>query len=374
MNFLDRMKSLFSLGSSSNVAVGIDIGTSSIKVVQVKREGGRAVLDTYGALTLGPYVEGGFLGAVTNLPPELLAKALKDVLKETNITTTNVVLGIPSLSCIIFIIQLPAVIDEASLATVVPNEAKKFIPVPLSDVSLDWYTIPRREDSSSSATGALTAAGGEQKISVLVVATLNETLVRYTQTLQKSGLPFDSLEIDVFSQIRSVIARELSPVLLMDIGASKTKLAVIEHGIVETFHLVNRGGQDMSLSVARSLELPFDRAELLKKETGILPSTDHPQIQEILTTHFTDIFSETNSILLAYEKRYNKSVSKIILSGGGALTRGLLEYAKGQFSAEVVLADPFAKMEAPVFLQGVLKTTGPEFSIAIGLALKKLQQ
>lgn len=373
MDFLDRIKSLFSLGGSSNVAVGVDIGTSSIKVVQIKREGGRAVLDTYGALTLGPYADGGFLGSVTNLPPETLAKALKDVLKETNITTNNVVLGIPSLSCIIFIIQLPAIIDEANLATVVPNEAKKFIPVPLSDVSLDWYTIPRREDSSSSSTGALTAAGGEQKISVLVVATLNETLVRYTQTLQKAGLPFDALEIDVFSQIRSVISRELSPVLLMDIGASKTKLAVIEHGIVEAFHLVNRGGQDMSLSVARSLELPFDRAELLKKETGILASADHPQIQEILTTHFTDIFAETNTILLAYEKRYNKSVSKIILSGGGALTRGLLDYAKEQFSAEVVLADPFAKMEAPVFLQGVLKTTGPEFSIAIGLALKKLQ-
>ncbi len=372
MDVLAQVKKLFTFQTSANTAVGIDIGTSSIKVVQIKREGGRAVLDTYGALALGPYADGGQLGAVTNLPAETLSKALKDVLKETNITSQNTVLGIPSVSCIIFIIQLPAVIDEGSLATVVPNEAKKYIPVPLSDVSLDWYIIPRREDSST-PTGALSAAGGEAKMSVLVVATLNETLVRYTQTLQKSGLFYDSLEIDMFSQIRSVLSRELSPVLLMDIGASKTKLAIVEHGIIETFHLVNRGGQDMTLAIARSLELPFDRAEFLKKESGMVASPDHPQIQEILTTHFNDMCTETNTILLAYEKRYNKSVSKIILTGGGALTRGLLEHAKEQFSAEVVLADPFAKVEAPVFLQGVLKTTGPEFAIAIGLALKKLQ-
>ena len=76
-----------------------------------------------------------------------MAKALTDVLKETNIVNQNFVIGIPSISCIIFILQLPAMIEEENLTTVIPNEAKKFIPVPITDVSLDWYVIPRREDS-----------------------------------------------------------------------------------------------------------------------------------------------------------------------------------------------------------------------------------
>ena len=372
-NVLGSIKKLFSFtGGGKNISVGIDIGTSSIKVVQLKKEGGRAVLDTYGALALGPYVEGGVLGQVTNLPSETLSKALKDVLKETNITTTNAALGVPSVSCIIFTIQLPTVIKESDYITVIPNEAKRFIPVPLSDVSLDWYVIPRREDSGTQVN-ALTASGGEQQTSVLVVATLNETLARYTQTMQKSNLPLDSLEIDVFSNIRSILSRELSPVLLIDIGASKTKLAIVEHGIVESFHLMSRGGQDMSLSIARSLEIPFERAELLKKEFGLSPSADHPQIQEIVKTHLLDMSVEINSILLTYEKKNNKNVSKILLTGGGALTHGLVEYMREQFSAEVALANPFSKVDAPVFLQGVLKTTGPEFSTAIGLALKNLQ-
>lgn len=357
---------------SEDTAIGIDIGTSAIKVVELKREDGRAVLSTYGALSLGQYKEGGMIGEVTNLDVETLAKALLDVLKETKITGSNVVVGIPSVSCIIFILQLPAEIDEASMPTVIPNEAKKFIPVPINDVSLDWYVIPRREESGI-ASRVLAESGGEAKLPVLVVATLNETLAKYTQVLQKATLPMDSLEIEVFSHIRSVLTRELFPVLIIDIGASKTKLTIVEHGIVETFRLVNRGSQDMTNAIAHSLELPFDKAEMIKKEYGLTPTPEHPHVADIIQTHLVDIFQEANTNILAYEKRYNKNIGKIIFTGGGAMTKGLLQFAKEHFSAELVMADPFSKVESPVFLAGVLKTTGPEFSIALGLALKKFQ-
>jgi type IV pilus assembly protein PilM len=356
-----------------DIAVGIDIGTSSIKVVQLKKENGRAVLDTYGALALGQYDgNNGAVGQVTNLEPEILAKALTDVLAETHITSKNVVLGLPSISCIIFILQLPAEIEERDLGTVVPNEAKKFIPVPITDVSLDWYIIPRREDSGVESR-VLAESGGEAKMSVLVVATLNETLVKYTTLMQKAGLPMDALEIEVFSHIRSVLTRELFPVMIIDIGASKTKLSIVEHGVVETFRLVNKGSQDMTLAIAHSLELAFDKAEAIKKEYGLVVSPEHPHVPDLLKVHLADIFQETNATILAYEKRYNKNVGKIIFTGGGAMTKGLLEYAKQSFAAELIIADPFSKVDSPVFLGGVLKTTGPEFSVAVGLALKQLQ-
>ncbi len=358
--------------AQENVAVGIDIGTSAIKVVELKRENERVVLSTYGALSLGQYAEGGAIGQVTSLNPETLAKALGDVLRETNIKSTNAVIGIPSVSCIIFILQLPAEIQEENLPTVIPNESKKFIPVPITDVTLDWYVIPRREESGIESR-VLSESGGQAKISVLVVATLNETLVKFTEVLQKSALPLDSLEIEIFSHIRAVLTRELFPVLIIDIGASKTKLTIVEHGIVETFRLVNRGAQDITTAIAHSLELPFEKAEMIKKENGLTPSSDHPQVADIIKTHLVDIFQEANANILAFEKRYNKNIGKIIFTGGGAMTRGLLEYATQSFSAELVIADPFAKVESPVFLAGVLKTTGPEFSIALGLALKKFQ-
>lgn len=361
------------LGSAGdNRVVGIDIGTSAIKVVELKKEGGRVVLDTYGALALGQYAENGHVGQVTNLSVEQLTQALTDVLRETNITSRNVVLGIPSVSCIIFILQLPTEIEETNLPVVIPNEAKKFIPVPLTDVSLDWYVLPRREDSGSESR-ALSESGSAATMSVLVVATLNETLTKYTDVIQKAGMPVDSLEIEVFSHIRSVMTRELYPVMIVDIGASKTKLTIVEHGIVETFRLVNRGSQDITLAISRGLELSFEQAENLKKQHGLVSPPEYPKLADSIKTQLADIFQETNATILSYEKRYNKNIGKIIFTGGGAMTRGLLEYAKQSFASELSIADPFAKVESPVFLAGVLKNTGPEFSVAIGLALKKIE-
>jgi len=76
---------------------------------------------------------------------------------------------------------------------------------------------------------------------------------------------------------------------------------------------------------------------------------------------------------LDYEKKYNKSISKVILSGGGSLTKGLMDKISKNFSAEVVYGNPFSKTEAPAFLDSVLKNSGPEFAVAVGLALRQLQ-
>jgi type IV pilus assembly protein PilM len=371
-SILDAIKQFFGGAKKNDTAIGVDIGTSSIKVVQLKRDGDRAVLDTYGALALGQYTEKGVVGQVTNLDAATLAKALTDVLAETHITSKSVTLGLPSVSCIIFILQLPAEVEERDFPTVVPNESRKFIPVPLTDVSLDWYVIPRREDSGNE-NRALSESGGSAQISLLVVATLNETLVKYTELMQKADLPMESLEIEVFSHIRSVLTRELFPVVIVDIGASKTKLCIVEHGIVETFRLVNKGSQDMTFAIAHSLECSFEKAEGIKKDNGLVPNIEHPHVPDLIKVHLADIFQEVNATILAYEKRYSKNIGKIIFTGGGAMTKGLLEYAKQSFSTELVIADPFAKVDSPVFLQGVLKTTGPEFSVALGLALKQLQ-
>lgn len=374
-SILSGIKNIFSgiLGKPSDErVVGIDIGTSSIKVVELKKEGGRVVLDTYGALALGQYNEGGHVGQVTNLSPEVLTTALKDVLKETKITSNNVVFGIPSMSCIIFILQLPTEIEEKNLPVVIPSESKKFIPVPLEDVTIDWFVLPRHEDSGNESR-VLSETGDAATMSVLVVATLNETLTKYTDVIQKAGLPVDSLEIEVFSHIRSVMTRELYPVMIVDIGASKTKLTIVEHGIVETFRLVNRGSQDITMAISRGLELSFEQAENLKKQHGLVAPPEYPHMAEAMKTQLADIFQETNATILAFEKRYNKNIGKIIFTGGGAMTRGLLEYAKQSFASELVIADPFTKVEAPVFLAGVLRNTGPEFSVALGLALRKMQ-
>ncbi|MFA6397739.1 MAG: pilus assembly protein PilM, partial [Candidatus Paceibacterota bacterium] len=108
-------------------------------------------------------------------------------------------------------------------------------------------------------------------------------------------------------------------------------------------------------------------------EFGLLGDPKDKNILDIIKLSADYIFSETNSIVLNYEKKYNKTIGKVILTGGGSLLKGFIERATDNFKCDVVYGDPFAKTETPEFLNEVLKNAGPEFSVAVGLALRKLQ-
>src|SRR5664279_2979754 len=110
-------------GGSGDSAVGIDIGSSAIKVVEIKKKGGKAILETYGAIALGPYADLE-AGRVTNLPVEKIVLALQEVLKQSGVTSKTLALSIPVQSSLIFTIELPAQIAEAEIATIIPTEAR----------------------------------------------------------------------------------------------------------------------------------------------------------------------------------------------------------------------------------------------------------
>ena len=100
-NFFSNLNLFGAKGGDS--AVGVDIGSSAIKVVEIKKRGGRAVLETYGAIALGSYADID-IGRVTNLPVEKTVEALKEVLKQSGVTTTSSAFAIPVQSSLIFTI------------------------------------------------------------------------------------------------------------------------------------------------------------------------------------------------------------------------------------------------------------------------------
>ena len=365
---LASLSNAFSSNKANNDALGIDIGSSSIKVVQLKKKNGKAVLETYGVLSLGPYGNSD-VGTVTNLSTDNISKALIDVMKESNVTTKSAVISIPSLSSLIFTISLPSKIDDSQLAKIIPIEARKYIPVPITEVSLDWFIIPQEAEFSEKEEFSM--APVKTSTEVLVVAIHNDTLSQYQEILKKTELISDSFEMEIFSNIRSSFSHELAPTMLIDFGASKTKVSIIEAGVVRVFHVVNRGSQDISRNISQSLSVTFEEAEKLKRVVGLDAHID-PRVEKIARLSVNYIFTDINSIVFAYEKKYNKNISKVFLAGGGSLLKGLLEIAKSNFQAEVVYSDPFSKTEAPAFLEPILKGSGPEFAVAVGLALRQL--
>jgi type IV pilus assembly protein PilM len=371
---LSSLSNLFASDKSSVSALGVDIGTSAIKIVQLKKKDGKAILETYGSISLGPYGKTE-IGSVTNLSTEDISKALVDVMKESNVTVNSGAIAIPSSSSLIFTISLPKnKATESQMSTIVPLEARKYIPVPISEISLDWFVIPEEAEvfeNNLAKQPVSPVTSMESKIEILIVAIHNDILTKSQEILTNTNLKSDSFELEIFSSIRSSLSHDLSPVLLIDFGASKTKLTIIESGVVRVFHIVNRGSADITKNIAQSLNVSFTEAEKIKRSTGI-DDTINPKAAEIAKLSVDYIFSDTNSVVLAYEKKYNKNISKVILTGGGSVLRGLFKYAISSFHMEVVYSNPFSKTEAPAFLQPVLETSGPEFSVALGLALRQL--
>ena len=365
------------LGGKPSSVIGVDIGSSSAKVIQLRASRGTAILETYGEIALGPYAQQP-VGKVVKLTPEKLAEVLRDVIKEANVTAMEAGLSIPFSSSLVTIIDLPKV-DAESLKRIIPLEARKYIPVPVSEVTLDWFVIPK--DGTDTAFDQLQEktplqTKGEE---VLLVAIQNATLQNYQSIVGAVGLHAQFYEMEIFSTIRSSVSHGLAPYLVVDFGASTTKMYVVERGVVRMTHLLTIGGQHVTETLARTMNWEFEKAERVKRERGFLESSvfsgeENERIKQALLSTLSRVFSEVNRVLLSYGQRYNKNVPSIILAGGGASLPGIAEVAKSALSAEVVIADPFSHTEAPAFLTKVLSEIGPGFAVAVGLAMRSLKR
>lgn len=363
-------------GSKEGSALGIDIGASSVKIVQLRASRGTAILETYGEIALGPYGNQP-IGKAVKLTPEKTAEAITDLMKEANVTARAGGMSIPFSSSMVSVIDLPKT-DRESLKRIVPIEARKYIPVPITEVSLDWFMIPEEEGENSAFDRVEKPAARPKGQEILLVAIHNNTVQSYQTVTANAGLSVEFYEIEIFSAVRSSLGHGIAPVLVVDLGAATTKMYVVERGIVRMTHLVTVGGQQMTEVLARSMTWEFDKAERVKRERGLVDSTaystdENERIKTALLSTLSRVFSEVNRVLLSYGQRYNKNVSHVVLCGGGASLPGLADEAKQLLHAEVEIADPFARTEAPAFLANVLREIGPGFAVSVGLALRKLK-
>ncbi|HEY4473981.1 MAG TPA: type IV pilus assembly protein PilM [Candidatus Paceibacterota bacterium] len=346
---------------SGKSVIGIDIGLSSIKVVQVSEQKGGAVLETYGELALGPYANAE-VGQAVNLPAEKISEALVDLFREANITSRTGGVAIPLSASLITVITLPTR-NESDLASMIPIEARKYIPVPVSEVSLDWFVIPETERKFLRANAS---GRPSNSTDALLVAIRNDTLTKFSAVMKAAAVTAQFYEVEPFSMARVAYEHTTSPAMLIDLGASSTRIYIVEFGIIEVSHTVNRGAQDLTLALERSGGITFAEAESQKRTRGAIGNE-----AGIAALEF--IFSEARRIFLTYQRKEGKSVSHVVLVGGGAGLKGITEIASKFFDARVSLGSPFDKVATPVFIGDVLKSAGPSFSSAIGLALRALQ-
>ncbi|MDE0243297.1 MAG: pilus assembly protein PilM [Candidatus Kaiserbacteria bacterium] len=370
---LSKLTSLFTGGGGR--AVGIDIGSSTIKVVQIRKERGTIVLETYGSLAIGPYTEGAEIGQQANASEEVIVTVLETLMKESKVREGVACVSIPFHASLISLIEVPPLSDE-KMAQVIPFEARRYVPVPLEEVSMDWFVIPQalleRDDASIfQEDNEKPQTPGEEKRKVLIIAIHNHELMKYRNILGKTDLKVTSFEVEIFSTLRSSVYESHLPIIVIDIGARTTKFYIIEHGIVLRSFFINQGGQTITKAIMSNEGISFKEAEHKKREHGFsLPNKDS---QRVVALVIDEIFSEANSAIIDFEQRYRQSVSKMILTGGGAVMEGMLEEAKKKTNISVEIANPFGRMQYPALLADSLKKNGSEFSVAVGAAIRALE-
>ena len=338
--------------------LGVDVGVSLIKVVEISKKRGKLELENYGqvaasSLYQDPYQAFAKEESFMLSSPEI-SRVIKAILKEASIKTKEAVFTIPDFSTFFTTFELPPMSEE-EIPEAVNFEARRHIPVPVSDVVLDWFLIGGKPGKRGT------------ELNILLVAVPQEIVNRYQEIAKASSLELKYLEAEAFSLARSLVREEKGLICLLDIGAQSTTVNIVGDGILRLSYSSDISGNDFTHTVSKSLSIKLEKAEFMKREYGL----ESDEINEVLLPLINLIIIEIEKIFKNLESE-GKIVQKIIMAGGSSLLPGLDKYISSYFKKETVLANPFFGLSYPPVLEPKLKKIGPSFAIAVGGALRGL--
>jgi len=337
--------------------VGIDIGTYSTKVVELRYERERAVLQTYGELLNSGYVKEKVPGQIVISQDADTVALLKDLFREANVKSKDVIFSVPASSSFVTTIQFPKVPDK-EIESAIPFEARKYVPIPIGEVVLDWIIIPDEEKKDI--------------VNVLLIAVPRDVIERYKRIAGVLAIQLRALEIESFSVVRSFGADETGTTAFINFGHRTTSLAIARKGRLYGSYSIGRGSLELTSALERGLGVNTQRAEAMKHEIGISEKIEERDITSVMLPFLELLMSELQRSIGLFNRKTGTSVQRIVLTGGGANLKGLTEHVATRFGLEVALGNPFDQVVAPPIMQPILRSLGPSFSVAIGLALHQI--
>jgi type IV pilus assembly protein PilM len=339
--------------------VGIDIGVSLIKLVEISRRRGKIELNNYGHISASAIYQKPFQsfeeGSFMVSSPDV-SKIIKSILKETGIKTKEAVFTIPDFSTFSTSFDLPQM-TENEFQSAIEFEARRHIPIPVSEVSLDHFIT----DGQPGRKG--------DGMKVLLIAVPNEIIDQYKKISEESGLELKFLEAEAFSLTRALAKDYKDPICLLDSGAQSTTINIVDKGRLKMSFSSDIAGNNFTHAIKNSLSTDFQKAEFFKKKHGL----NSEEVKGSLLPLVNLIIIEVEKIFKDYYKSEQKEIKKIILSGGSSGLPGLKEYISSHFKKDIEMANPFFNFSYPKVLEEELKRIGPSFSVAVGAALRNLE-
>ncbi len=347
--------------------LGIDIGTSSIKIVELGKRGGRFVLENYGFFELKGTSGDGTEQSILKLPDEEITWGIKEVIKNSKMRSRDAVASIPSFSTFATVIELPY-LSEDDIAKAIPFEARKYIPIPLNEVVLDWSIIGI---VGQAPTGKAPAGARGTNVEVFLAAVPKDETARYQRIFKSVGLNLVALELENSALIRGLLGNDPAPTALINIGGRSTSIVIVDKGYERVSHNYEIGGFEITKSIARTLNVSLEKAEDLKRRLGLIESNENI-IKDAMVSLVDMMIFETKKTITGYEESKNEKVSRVIVIGGVVNMPNFPQYVAQRLERDVLVGNVFARIVYPQELTPILQELSNNFSIAAGLAMREV--
>ncbi len=340
--------------------VGLDIGSHSLKLVELKQKGKSYDLVTFGIQPLPPeaIVEGAIMDS------SAVAEAIDTLFANNNVKKTDIATSVSGGSVIIKKISLPAM-SEDELAESIRWEAEQYIPFPIDEVNLDHKTL-----RGSAAEGGM--------MDIVLVAVKKDMIGFYANVITQAGKRPMVVDVDAFAVQNAFelnYKNDVSPsevIALINIGASLINMNIIQGEISLFTRDISTGGNLYTETVQRELNLSRDHAENLKKGVpvdGIDPASATSIIQGVTEDLAVDV-QRTFDFFKATSTE--ERIDRIYLSGGSAKAPGIVQYFQNKFNAPTEVLNPFRNIRLTNIDADYLQDVSPLATVAVGLALRRV--
>lgn len=336
------------------MSVGLDIGSKTIKIVELEREGQNFRLRGSGVI--------GYQGN----PPEhmkddkemgALAQAIKRLYKEANISSKDISLAMPEPQVFTRAIKFPLLTDQ-EIDSAVKWEAEQYIPIPVSEAIIQHRIIERKEQETPPS------------VSVLLVAAPRKLVEKYVKVVQMAGLTAIGVETELIALTRA-LAPVNQVVLLLDFGARSTDIAIAKNGSLHFSRSIPTAGEAFTRAVSQTLDIEYQQAEQYKRAYGLSGQQLEGKIRGAIDPVFKMVTDEIKKAIQFYQSEEKGDAPRsVILAGGTSGMPEAISLLSKNLSMEVAIGNPFSRVSLNPEAAKTLAGYAPLYSIAVGLAMR----
>ena len=329
---------------------GLDIGSTAIRLVQLRHGGAHPALVAYGSVA----VPGSLTTSDSKMDQEKIGELIKQLVKENHVSIKNVVAGVPSDKIFATVITTPK-LDNAQLGKAIKYQAEQYIPMAIDQVKLDWTVIDQSPDA--------------KQLEVLLVAAPNSVVEKYTNILESAGLEPLALEANATAAARALIPTGNLAVVLVDLGALESDISIIWNNSPRLMRSVSVGGLTMVRAVAQNLGLDEVQATQFTYKFGLTQSKLEGQVYKSIKPTLDNLVSEIEKSVKFFSSRYpDVKLEKLVITGAPATVPEIGPFMANSTGLPVEFGNAWSSVSYPSGLQEKLMSLSGEYAAAVGLA------